>query len=107
MNPPRLFSVREDESSIFYTHRNGKTAVTLTVLKVDRDFIGCDVTDHVADPGSDLCTVLDMPGTCRGHSLAFARGLYAALQQNGKAERVDDERVFGALASYMHTEIGA
>jgi len=106
MTPTVTTSVREDDASIYYSHRRGHHAVTLTVLKVSDEFIGCDVTTHSADPGGDLCAAIDLPGTCMGHSLAFARAFYAALQAEGKAERVDDERVIGALMSHLREEFG-
>lgn len=100
-------SAREDDCSIFYVYRRGWYAVTLTVLKVGGEFIGCDVSDHAEDVGSDqTCPTLGMPGTCIGHSLGFSKSFYAALQTGGKTERVDDERVFGALAAYLHGEFG-
>jgi len=100
-------SVREDESSLFYTHRRGNQAVTFTVLRVSGDYIGCDLTTHAADyAGEEMCATLGMNGVCLGTSLAFARGFYRALQVHGNTEHVPDERVFGALIAYLADEFG-
>jgi hypothetical protein len=52
------------------------------------------------------CNVLDAYGSCPDNPPSVARGFYARLQQSGKTERVDDARVFDALATYLHGEVG-
>jgi hypothetical protein len=106
MNPLTESSVREDESSIFYTYRRGWKAVTFTVLKVGDELIGCDITAHAADPAGEMCGTLALPGVCLGSSLAFAKGFYTGMQVEGKTQRVEDDAVFAALAAHLRDEFG-
>lgn len=101
-------SVREDMSSIFYTHIYHGRAVTLTVLRVGSDYIGCDLTDHSPDLASEqMCGTLCLPGICTGTSLAFAKGFYFELQpDDDRTHRVDDALVFVALAEYWVDTFG-
>lgn len=106
MTPLTEASAQEDESSIFYTFRRGWKAVTMTVLKVSDEFIACDVTTHRPDPHGEMCGILALPSSCLPSSLAFARAFYAALQTQGKTQRLDDDLVFGLLAAHLADEFG-
>jgi hypothetical protein len=94
-------SVREDMFSIYYTYVNHGRAITLTVLRVEAEYIACDITEHSPDLGSDqVCGTLRLPGVCIVTSLALSRKFYHALQPDGdRTHRVDDEVVFNALES--------
>ena len=107
MSPLENKSVREDESSIFYSLCEGSLGVTLTVLKVGEEHVACDITTHTPSPyRGDPCSVWGgLPAVCTGHSVAFARGFYRELQ-HGVRERVDDEVVFTALMTYARQEQG-
>ena len=106
MTPLTEASVREDDVSIFYTYRRGHHAVTMTVLKVSDEFIGCDVTTHAPDPAGEMCGTLALPSSCLSSSLAFAKGFYSALQVRGKTQRLEDDVVFGLLAAHLTDEFG-
>lgn len=105
MTPTTEASVREDDTSIFYTFRRGSHAVTLTVLKVGGEFICCDVTTHAPAPAGEMCGTLALPAVCLSSSLAFAKGFYSALQVQGKTQRLDDDVVFGLLAAHLVDEL--
>jgi len=95
-------SVREDDTSIYYTFCKGKVGVSFTVIKVGEEHVGCDLTTHVPDPyRGDPCSVWNgLPASCVGYSGGFARGFYRNLQ-NDTSERVDDARLFSALANFL------
>jgi len=98
-------SVREDVNSIYYVVRKGEHAVSFIVLKVDDEYIACDLTTHAPAPPDAWCNVTNTHGTCMGYPPSVARAFYARLQQGGKTERVDDVRMFDALATYLHDEV--
>jgi hypothetical protein len=102
-----LKSVREDESSIFYTFCEGGVGVTLTVLKVGEEHIGCDLTMHMPSPyRGEPCAVWGgLSATCTGVSGGFVRAFYRNLQHD-TSQRVDDEVVFAALAARVAHERG-
>lgn len=106
MTPLTEASVREDDTSIFYTYRRGWYAVTLTVLRVGDEFICCDVTTHAPAPHGEMCGILALPSSCLSSSLAFAKGFYSALQVQGKTQRLGDDVVFGLLAAHLTDEFG-
>lgn len=100
-------SAREDVNSIYYVVRKGRYAVSLIVLKVGGDeYVACTLSSHAPSPAEAWCNVLDAYGSCTDNPPSVARGFYARLQQSGKTERVDDARVFDALATYLHDEVG-
>ena len=107
MNPTEHKSVREDESSIFYSLCEGSLGVTLTVLKMGEERVGCDITTHAPSPyRGEPCSVWGgLSAVCTGQSVAFARGFYRELQHD-TSQRVDDEVVFAALATYARQEQG-
>ena len=95
-------SVREDETSIYYTFRKDGVGVSFTVIKVGEEHVGCDLTTHTPSPyrGEPCALWGGLPADCVGHSGAFARGFYRDLQ-NDTSERVSDERLFSALANFL------
>ena len=106
MNDITEASVREDDASIFYTYCRGPYAVTLTVLKVGAELIGCDITTHKRDLAGEMCGTLALPACCLSSSLAFAKGFYSASQTQGKTQRLEDDAVFAALAAHLRDKFG-
>jgi hypothetical protein len=107
VNPTEHKSVREDESSIFYSLCEGSLGVTLTVLKMGEEHVACDLTAHVPDPyWGEACMVWGgLPARCKSASSVFARTFYSDLQ-SGPTVRVEDEVVFAALAACLAQERG-
>jgi hypothetical protein len=99
-------SAREDVNSIYYVVRKGRYAVSFIVLKVGDEYVACNLTAHTPSPVEAWCNVLETYGSCPDNPPSVARAFYARLQQSGKTERVDDARVFDALATYLHDEVG-
>ena len=106
MNPTEHKSVREDESSIFYTLRRGRHAVSIVVLKVGEVYVACNLTSHAPFPLESWCSTLQLYGSCISEDVTSARELYARLQQGERTRRVEDAAVFSGLDAFLADSFG-